>query len=127
MIKKHYTDVPTVEINREGFKGMLARFALSTDDGCPNYAMRIMEFAPGGHTSHHAHREEHEFFFIEGDAVVVDADGNQVPVKAGDVVYVGPDEPHQLKNIGDTVMRVVCTIPILPGGDGKVTSPSSLD
>lgn len=120
MIRKHTTDVPETPIEKEGFKGMVARYALTRDDGCPNYALRIMEFAPGGHTSLHAHAEEHEFYFLD-DAIIVDGNSVETKLKAGDIVYVAPHEKHQLKNAGNSVMRVVCTIPILEGGDGKYT------
>ena len=29
---------------------------------------------------------------------------------------------HQFKNVGSTRMKMICTIPILPGGDGKNTT-----
>jgi quercetin dioxygenase-like cupin family protein len=129
MIKKHYTDVKGIENKTEGFKGMFQRFLWTKDDGCQNFAMRLMEFEPNGHTSYHAHLEEHEFFFLEGEAAYVDANGNEIRLRVGDTVYVPPDEPHQIKNVGDTVMKMICTIPILPGGDGKkpVTRPDGKD
>jgi quercetin dioxygenase-like cupin family protein len=123
MIKKHSTDVETIESKKEGFKGMHQRFLWSKDDGCGNFAMRLMEFEPHGHTSYHGHLEEHEFFFLEGEPAFVDAEGNEIPLKAGDTIYVPPDEPHQIKNMGDTVMKLICMIPILPGGDGKTPAP----
>ncbi len=123
MIKKHFTDVPQTVIAREGFQGMAARFALTRDDGCPHYAMRIMEFEPSGHTALHAHAEEHEFFFLDGSPAYVDREGKETRLQPGDMVYVAPNEPHQIKNLGGTVMRMICTIPILPGGDGKNTRP----
>ena len=52
-----------------------------------------------------------------------DAEGKEIRLKVGDAVYVAPDEPHQIKNVGDTLMRMVCMIPILPGGDGKKPAP----
>lgn len=123
MKKKRFSDVPRVEIKKEGFRGMSARYLWSADDGCPNYALRIMEIEPGGHTSYHAHAEEHEFYFLEGEAAFVDAEGNETRLSPGDTVYSQPDEPHQIKNVGNTVMRMICTIPILPGGDGKLPAP----
>jgi quercetin dioxygenase-like cupin family protein len=123
MKKKHFSDVPREEIKKEGFRGMFARYLWSTDDGCPNYAMRIMEFEPGGHTSYHGHAEEHEFYFLEGEAAYVDAEGNETRLHPGDTLYSKPDEPHQIKNVGNTLMRMICTIPILPGGDGKLPAP----
>ena len=123
MIKKHFTDVETIESKKEGFKGMQQRFLWSKDDGCSHFAMRLMEFDPHGHTSYHAHLEEHEFFFLEGEPAFVDAEGNETRLKIGDTVYVPPDEAHQIKNVGDKVMRMICMIPILEGGDGKAPAP----
>jgi quercetin dioxygenase-like cupin family protein len=121
MIRKGLSQVPETPIRKPGFQGMTARFALTGDDGCPRYAMRMMEFEPGGCTSLHAHPEEHAFYFLEGDPAFVDGDGRETPLEAGDFVYTQPGEPHQLRNLGTTPMRVICTIPILPGGDGKTT------
>ncbi len=123
MIKKHCTEIETIESKKEGFKGMFQRFLWSTDDGCQNFAMRLMEFKPHGHTSYHAHLEEHQFYFLEGQPAYVDAEGNEIQLEVGDTVYVPSDEPHQIKNVGDTVMKMVCMIPILPGGDGKAPAP----
>lgn len=121
MIKKSLSDIPGTPITGSGFKNMTAHFALTKDDGMPHYALRIMEFGVGGCTSLHAHEEEHEFFFLEGEPGIVDGRGTLTRLKPGDAVYTAPDEMHQLVNLGDTTMRVVCTIPILPGGDGKAT------
>jgi len=123
MIKKSSSQVASIETKKEGFKGMHARFLWSKDDGCPNFAMRLMEFEPYGHTSFHAHLEEHEFYFVEGEPAYVDANGKETKLKVGDTIYTGPDEPHQIKNVGATVMKMICMIPILPGGDGKLPAP----
>jgi quercetin dioxygenase-like cupin family protein len=81
-----------------------------------------MEFAPGGCTSYHRHREEHEMYILEGEGVCVE-EGKETPVKAGDAVYVAPCEYHQVKNTGNGVMRMICTVPLFPGKDGKTTTP----
>lgn len=125
VIKKSYADIPAIPMDKPGFKGMTARFALTGEDGMPNYALRIMEFEPGGHTSLHAHAEEHEFYFIEGEAAAVGADGKETRLASGDVLYIAPHEAHQIRNAGSGVMRMVCTIPILEGGDGKATTQQS--
>jgi quercetin dioxygenase-like cupin family protein len=121
VIRKNIKDIPVVAIDKDGFRGMTARWALTRDDGCPNYAMRVMEFAPGGHTSLHAHMEEHEFYFPEGEPAMVDGGGSDIRLHPGDVVYTAPNEAHQIRNLGTSPMRVICTIPILPGGDGNAT------
>ena len=123
MTSKHYSEVERMASDKEGFKGFFARYLWSKDDGCPNFAMRMMEIEPGGHTSYHAHREEHEFYFVEGEPAYVDEKGNETKLKVGDTVFVPSDEAHQIKNVGNTVMRMICMIPILPGGDGKNPAP----
>ncbi|MBW1779485.1 MAG: cupin domain-containing protein [Deltaproteobacteria bacterium] len=123
MKKKHWTEVEGILSDKEGFKGMNQRFIWTKPDGCENFAMRLMEFEPYGHTSYHAHMEDHEFFILEGEAVAVDAAGNEIKLREGDTLYVPPDEPHQMKNAGGSPMRMLCMIPILPGGDGKTPAP----
>lgn len=121
MLKKNVRDVPGVAMTKPGFSGMTAHFALTKDDAMPHYALRVMDFAPGGYTSFHEHREEHEFFLVEGEGELVCAE-QSVPLTAGDVFYTAPYEGHQIRNTGRSRLRVVCTIPILEGGDGKTTT-----
>jgi quercetin dioxygenase-like cupin family protein len=64
-------------------------------------------------------RTEHEFYFLEGEPAIVDCDGDETRLKPGDFVHIAPDEPRQIKNLGTTTMRMICTIPILRGGDGN--------
>ena len=123
MIKKTVSDILPAEVNKDGFKGMSARYIWSADDGDQKFAMRMMEFEPHGHTSYHRHMEEHQFLFLEGAPVFVDENGKETKLKPGDTVYCAPDELHQIKNGGDGVMKMICMIPILPGGDGKMPAP----
>jgi quercetin dioxygenase-like cupin family protein len=122
VIHKHVSEIPDTKIERKGFVGMTAKFALTKNDGCPRYAMRLMEFAPGGRTALHAHPEEHEFYFLEGEPAIVDSSGKETRLHVGDFVYLAPNEPHQIKNVGNTTMKTLCTIPIFPGGDGINTT-----
>ncbi|MFP3868762.1 MAG: cupin domain-containing protein [Desulfobacteraceae bacterium] len=124
MRKKHFTEVEPEAIDRSGFKGLAARYLWTKADGCPRFAMRLMEFEPQGYTSLHAHLEEHEIFVLAGEPIYVDANGKETRLQVGDTVYVPPEEPHQFKNAGATVMRLLCLIPILPGANGKSTTPS---
>ena len=125
MEKKHISEVERIENKNEGFKGMHQRFVWTKDDGVKNFAMRLMEFEPFGHTSYHSHQEEHEFLFVEGEPGFVDSKGNEIRLEIGNTIYVPPNEPHQVKNLGNSVMKMVCMIPILPGGDGKAPAPNS--
>lgn len=123
MIKKHWKDVQGIKSDKEGFNGMIQHFIWTKEDGCKNFAMRLMEFEQKGYTSYHQHLEEHEFFVLEGEMALVDAYGKETRFKVGETAYVPSDEPHQVKNIGNGTMRMLCIIPILPGGDGKTPAP----
>lgn len=123
MIKKNWTAVDGIKSEKEGFKGMTQYFVWSKDDGCQRFAMRVMKFEPDGHTSYHQHLEEHEFFLVEGEMAIIDGEGKETRLSAGDTAYVPPDEPHQVRNVGNRPMRLLCCIPILPGGDGKAPAP----
>jgi mannose-6-phosphate isomerase-like protein (cupin superfamily) len=102
---------------------MDARFVLTADDGCPRYALRLMEWVPNGHTPYQRHKEEHEMFVLEGEAVVVGEGNKETKLRAGDALYIPPCEYHQIRNVGSGLLRIICTIPIFPGMDGKVTTP----
>jgi quercetin dioxygenase-like cupin family protein len=119
VIRKHISEVPEAKIELKGYTGVTVRFALTKDDGCPRYAMRVIEFEPGGYTSLHSHPEEHEVYFLEGEPAIVEGNGKETRLKVGDFVYVPANELHQFKNVGSTRLKMICTIPILPGGDGK--------
>ncbi len=123
MIVKHAQEVAAGHIDKPGFSGMDARYVLTAEDGCPRYALRLMEWAPGGQTSYHRHKEEHEMFVLEGEAVAVGEGKKETRLRVGDALYIAPGENHQIKNVGDGVLRMICTVPIFPGMDGKATSP----
>lgn len=122
MLLRSANSVPAVAIDAPGCLAMTARFALTKAEGCPHYAMRLIEFGPGGQTSLHAHAEEHEFYFLEGKGTIVGSDSAETPVAAGDFVYISPHELHQLRNTGTGPFKVLCTIPILAGRDGRSTA-----
>lgn len=110
MILKSVESVPNEPVEMEGAKGAHVRWLISEKDGAPNFAMRLFEVAPGGHTPHHAHGFEHEVFVVEGTGVVVSAEGDR-PFRAGDVIFMPPDEPHQFRNTSTGVCKFLCMIP----------------
>lgn len=97
-------------VDMEGAKGCQVRWLVGAADHAPNFAMRQFEVAPGGFTPRHFHPYEHEVYVLEGNGVVYEGDVAH-PLKAGDVVFVKPDEVHQFKNVGDTPLKFLCLIP----------------
>ncbi len=77
--------------------------------------MRQFDVEPGGHTPRHSHPYEHEIYVLEGAGEVIEGDQAR-PLKAGDVVYVAPDDVHQFRNTGPTTMKFLCMVPHIPEG-----------
>jgi quercetin dioxygenase-like cupin family protein len=123
MILKHASDVPAIAMTKPGFSGMQARFLLTADDGCPRYAMRLMEISPGGCCSFHNHMEEHEMYFLEGDGVLKTDSESECAIRAGDALLLMPCELHQIRNTGLGVLKMICTVPLFPWKTGTETTP----
>jgi len=110
MFIKTVQDVPSETVTADGAKGATVRWLITEADGAPNFAMRLFELGPGGHTPHHSHPYEHEAFVLEGDGVLVGPDGER-PFRAGQVIFVPANEKHQFRNTGGGTCRFLCLIP----------------
>ncbi len=91
-------------------KDVEIRWLISKEDGAENFAMRMFELQPGGHTPLHTHAHEHEVFVIEGRGVFV-CEGQENEFSAEYVIFVPADKEHQFRNTGNSVLRMLCLIP----------------
>ena len=103
-------DIPAEKVEMDGVKDCQYQVAITSRDGAPSMAMRFFEVAPGGNTPLHNHPYEHEIYITEG-AGTVWRDGQEVPLKPGDVLYIPSDEKHQFKNAGPQSFKFMCLIP----------------
>ena len=97
-------------VDIEGAKDVEIRWLISKDDGAENFAMRMFELQPGGHTPLHTHPQEHEVFVLEGEGTFV-FEGQELPFCAEYVIYVPPNKEHRFMNTGESVLRMLCIIP----------------
>lgn len=107
---KSTTSVPANEVTMEGARDCRVRWLIGEKDHAPNFAMREFEVAPGGHTPKHFHDYEHEVYVLAGNGTIIDGD-KELPLNAGDVVFVEPNDVHQFRNTGSEPMRFLCLIP----------------
>ena len=105
-----FDKVKLEDVSVEGAAGTKIRWLVSQKDGAPNFALRMFEIQPGGHTPFHQHCWEHEVFVLEGQGELVLA-GEKRPFKRYDAMYVDPDVFHQFLNTGDSVLKFLCIIP----------------
>ncbi|HEY75795.1 MAG TPA: cupin domain-containing protein [Thermoflexia bacterium] len=106
MLSRNYRDVPPEPAE----EGISIRWVISKPEGAPNFAMRVIEFAPGAVFEQHQHPFEHEIFVLEGEGIAMGPDG-EVEMRPGVVLYIPPDEPHGYRNTGEGVLRFICVIP----------------
>ena len=98
-------------VEMDGAKDVGIRWLISKEDGAPNFAMRMFELKPGGHTPLHTHPQEHEVFVLEGRGTFIFED-QEHQLGAEYVVFVPPNREHRFMNTGDSVLRMLCIIPI---------------
>jgi quercetin dioxygenase-like cupin family protein len=106
----HYTKVELEDPTEQGIKDIKVRWLISKKDGAENFAMRLFEIKPGGHSPLHQHDWEHEVFILEGNGTAKDKT-NEVAFKQGDVFFILPMEWHQLVNTGKETLKFLCLIP----------------
>ena len=97
-------------VNVEGAKDVEIRWLISKEDGAENFAMRMFEIQPGGHTPLHTHPHEHEVFIVEGNGALVFED-TEHPFGPEHVIFVPGGKEHRFKNTGDSLLRLLCLIP----------------
>ena len=106
----HAEHIPSKKVEMKGAAGCQVRSLVGEQDEAPNFAMRQFEVAPGGYTPRHQHPYEHEVFVLEGNGTVFEGDKAH-SLRAGDVVFVKPNEVHQFRNTGTTALKFLCLIP----------------
>jgi len=63
---------------------------------------------PGQTTKRHYHGETEEIYFVvegEGD---MELDGDRARVGAGDAIPIAPGVWHELRNVGECPLRILC-------------------
>jgi quercetin dioxygenase-like cupin family protein len=102
------------DVRMEGADRVRMRMLIGPAEGAPNFNMRHFEVQPGGCTPHHQHDYEHEVLILQGQGLARSEQGNH-PVKAGDVVWVPPNEMHQFQNTGTAPLEFLCLVPVPKG------------
>jgi quercetin dioxygenase-like cupin family protein len=73
------------------------------------FEVRYFEIAPGGYSSLEKHRHEHVVICLRGAGEVL-LGGELQSVGYLDLLYLAPDEPHQLSNTGSEPFGFLCLV-----------------
>lgn len=105
-------EVKKNKVDMEGAHKAWKQVPLSREDGAPMYSYRVFTVDPGGYTPYHQHNYEHMNYIIEGEGALVNEQGEENPLKAGDFALVMPNEKHQYRNKSDKdPMVMICGVP----------------
>lgn len=118
---RNIDETPRQPVRMDGVQGASMAVMVGRADGAPHFSVRQFAVDPGGHTPRHQHDYEHEVFVVSGRGVVF-LGGREHPVRAGDVIYVPANEPHQFRSVDDQdgPMRFLCVVPIEQNCGGPV-------
>jgi quercetin dioxygenase-like cupin family protein len=110
MKHQHYTEVAEEMPSEDGVKDTTIRWLISNQDGAQNFAMRVFNISPSGHTPYHKHDWEHEVFILSGSGTATTENGDR-PFKQGDFLFIKPMEMHQFRNTTQDRLEIICLIP----------------
>lgn len=105
-----HNDIELENVKIEGAKCVKVRWAITKDDGAPNFAMRVFEIEKGGHTPYHTHPYEHEVYILEGKGILKFED-KEFTFEKGYVIFVDPGKIHGFYNTGNSTLKFICLIP----------------
>lgn len=112
-------DGARMRIYSQGASGASETWLIGKAEKAKNFAIRYYELEPGGYSREETHPYDHGVFFIRGSGQIKLGLSDQ-PVAQGDIVYIAPDEVHQIKNTGDDALGWICVIPALRQKEGKL-------
>ncbi len=102
--------VPPLKSNVE--PGTTIRISSRQTDGA--YCVAEMTTMPGEGVSRHVHDRDEEFYYILEGAYEMQAGNERFSAKAGSIVVIPRDVPHEFRNAGDVPARALMIF--RPGG-----------
>ncbi|MCD4680103.1 MAG: cupin domain-containing protein [Bacteroidales bacterium] len=109
MIIKNPQDIPYEDTS--AYKGVKKQIYLGHKDGSNEIIMRYFTVEPGGATPYHKHGFQHLVKVESGNGIVIDKDGVEHKISAGELIYVQDYEVHGFKNVGDEPFSILCIVP----------------
>lgn len=73
------------------------------------FDLRYFEIEPGGYSSHECHVHEHVVIGVRGAGILC-KNGREHPINVHDVGFIGPNEPHQMRNPGRAPFGFFCIV-----------------
>lgn len=111
MIIRNISEVEFEEFNERGATKVSRKKIIDERFGSNRFFLRYYRLEPGGMTPYDVHKYEHILIVTKGKGSVLTLEkGMPVlkEIKAGDVVFISSNEPHQIINTGNEVLEFHC-------------------
>ena len=93
------------------YPGVRWKFLIDKDfNGSTGLSLGYAEIAPGGNLTLHYHSPDEIYVITNGEGIL-NKSGNLEKIKKGDVVYIGKNEKHALKNDGKKTLEFYWIFP----------------
>ena len=93
------------------YPGVRWKFLIVKDfDGSSGLSLGYAEIAPGGDLTLHYHSPDEIYVITNGEGIL-NKSGDLEKIKKGDVVYIGGNEKHALKNNGKETLEFYWIFP----------------
>ena len=93
------------------YPGVRWKFLIDKDfNGSTGLSLGYAEIAPGGDLTLHYHSPDEIYVITNGEGIL-NKSGNLEKIKKGDVVYIGKNEKHALKNNGKKTLEFYWIFP----------------
>jgi len=93
------------------YPGVRWKFLIDKDfNGSTGLSLGYAEIAPGGNLTLHYHSPDEIYVITNGEGIL-NKSGNLEKIKKGDVVYIGKNEKHALKNNGKKTLEFYWIFP----------------
>ena len=92
------------------FETKLKTILIGDAIGCEKFYVNIDYVKPGGESvKYHSHSKQEEFFLIMSGKGILRMDGEEILIKANDVIskLPGTDIPHQFINNGSDILQIL--------------------
>ena len=103
-------DLEGTRLAGDGLDGVVKRLLVGPAEGWHDWALRLFELEPAGHTPRHAHPWPHINYVTAGHGTL-HIDGVDHDVAAGSYAYVPAGATHQFSNAGDDTFAFLCVVP----------------
>ena len=108
MIVRKFSEAKSYEApNHRGYKSF--RVYGAEMGGSQSLVFGISHFLPGGGAGPDASPPEKIYYVLSGELTVI-VDGKETIAKAGDSVYIGPNESREIVNRGNDVVTMLVVV-----------------